>query len=268
MQVGYRLALATWPGGDPLFAAVHVTRGSPQAVQELVERLAVPFCLVRPDAAERYGDEHDDLLSLRLGILFAAAEAGDAGALGERATAGGARVGGDASSSGRGVLELEERVRSELERVDEALGVFLHPTGGELASVAVPGAPYVASQEIFVEVRCARDRYYHPARNLSASVVAGTVNLAWTLPPDRWDRLRVMLRRIAGSSPPTTTTGTEVTLSSDLATSASDTPGTGTWTYGVFAGYDESRRWARGQARTGDGGVNAWSEVVATTVTV
>ena len=51
-------------------------------------------------------------------MLFATADAGDTGALGERATVGGARPDGIGGSSGRGVLELEQRVRAEIDAIN------------------------------------------------------------------------------------------------------------------------------------------------------
>ncbi len=73
------------------------------------------------------------------------------------------------------------------------------------------------------------------------NVAGGTVNLSWALPATRFDTRRVMLRRESGAviGDFTPTTGTEVTLSGDLATSEADVPGAGTFTYALFFVYDE-----------------------------
>ena len=103
------------------------------------------------------------------------------------------------------------------------------------------------------------EAYYHPARVLQATASGGgAVALTWAIPPDRWDRVNVVLRRAAGATAPSSATaGTSVTLASVLATSVTDTPGAGQFSYALFSGYD----------RDGDGDVDTHSASVTRTVT-
>lgn len=85
-------------------------------------------------------------------------------------------------------------------------------------------------------------RFYHPPRLFKATGGGGQVSLTWALPPDRFDRLKVVLRRASGATAPTSATdGTGVTLSGDLATSVTDSGlSAGTYSYAIFGGYDET----------------------------
>jgi len=86
------------------------------------------------------------------------------------------------------------------------------------------------------------ERFYHSCEQFKAADAgSGNASLSWTIPPDRFDRDKVILRRAAGSTPPASATaGTGVTLSGDLATSVTDNPGSGSFAYSLFGAYDES----------------------------
>ncbi len=82
---------------------------------------------------------------------------------------------------------------------------------------------------------------FHPCPRFKATGGVGSVALSWTLPPARFDRLKIVLVRKSGSSAPSSVTdGTVVTLSGDLATSKTDTLAAGTYSYSIFAAYDET----------------------------
>jgi hypothetical protein len=99
---------------------------------------------------------------------------------------------------------------------------------------------YVAWAAYLMELWTTSDRYYHPpTRLVGQDLGGGQALLTWKLPPDRFDRYRVALRRDAGAVPPTWTTGTAVTLPSLLPATFTDSPGAGTWSYSLFATYDE-----------------------------
>lgn len=74
----------------------------------------------------------------------------------------------------------------------------------------------------------------------------GDATLAWRVPPDRFDRFRVRLRRAAGATAPATSTdGTNVAIA-DLATGVTDSPGAGEFSYALFGQYDETQGKDRG----------------------
>ena len=100
----------------------------------------------------------------------------------------------------------------------------------------------VGAQDLELEIaNGTTTEHFHPCPRFNATGGVGSVTLAWTLPPARFDRLRVVLIRKAGSSAPTSVSdGTAVTLSGDLATSKTDTIAAGTYSYSLFAVYDET----------------------------
>lgn len=145
-------------------------------------------------------------------------------------------------SEGRGHLEVEEELLQTLGDLGAAGGVTIRlMTSSVPEPQQVEGLGHVVSTAYAFEAFVLRDRYYPGATQFLATRAGGNVGLSWALPPDRFDRLSVILRRAAGATPPATATaGTGVTLSGDLATTVTDSPGAGTFSYSLFAAYDET----------------------------
>lgn len=251
-QLAYLLGLATWvdspseyvfgrrPSGVGSGGAVIVTDG-PTA--DALKELRTPFALVgignsRPD------DEHPDLLLTDFSVIVVQQVEGDP--LGERALVGGPRplAGGQGSSRGRGILEIEERVLAVACRLTGADGAPMALAGmGSPPSQRIDTGHMVSSRRYDFRAWCTRAAEYPAPTNLVATAAGGgTVNLSWTLPAARWDRRLVILRRAAGSTAPASATaGTGVTLSGATAASVSDTGLTpGTYSYAVFEAYTET----------------------------
>lgn len=204
--------------------------------------LVVPMALLRPDGAtsDSGHDEEPDLVEQIVGLRLAVAIPGDA--IGENALIGANRV-GQTDSRGRGLLEIEEEVFAAIERLNDIDGVRIQSRAKSAATAVLhERIGYIGMRDYSFEAICTADRFYHPGSKLTATALGGgSVSLTWVLPPDRYDRLRVKLRRAAGSTPPATpSAGTGVTLSGDFATSVTDAPGVGTFSYSLFGMYDES----------------------------
>ena len=237
-QLKSLLAAAVWPDspGGSVFGTVAVSAG-PSAAE--VGRMRWPVCLVAvgSSTADR---EEPGLVLQQYEIRLAQRVAGDPFA--EGATLGGPRSGGQGQSQGRGVLELEEVLMTVAGQLGEQNGVQLRCD--YRSAVAVTEAPEVggsvALRSLTLEAWTGVDRSYPPPLALSASVAAPNVALSWTLPPSRYDTLGLVLRRATGSTPPATaTSGTGVTVGA-LVSSVSDAPGSGTFSYALFMGYDET----------------------------
>lgn len=249
-QIQYVLAAQTWvdspseyvfgrhAGGIGAGGSVIVTDG-PEA--KALAELRTPFCLVtvgdnRPD------EEHPDLEQQDFDLILVVQVEGDD--LGERVLLGGPRpsAGGQGSSRGRGMLEVEERVKAAAGRLTGADGC---PAAlacvGSPPSVKVEGGYMVSSRKYRLRAWCTRQRTYDPPTALVATGGVGSVTLSWALPPTRWDLRQMVLRKASGSTAPASASaGTGVTLSGDLATSVVDTVAAGTWSYALFAGYSET----------------------------
>lgn len=211
--------------------------------EQAVARLVPPIVMLRPlDASvdPQHGEE-PDLIHQTVGVRLVVVVPGDA--LGENALIGANRV-GQTDSRGRGLLEVEEELFAAIELLNGIDGVKIQnrATGAALATIEEGTGNYICYRDYQFLAVVTADRFYHPASRLAASTPGGgAVSLTWLLPPARYDRFRVILRRAAGSTPPSSPTGgTGVVLSGDLAISVVDTPGAGTFSYALFGSYDET----------------------------
>ncbi len=206
--------------------------------------LRYPAVLIRPlDAAP--DPEHSqlpDLIRQRLGLRILVAVAGDA--LGEVPLIGGfwnAGTAGAIQTDGRGLLELEEELYNAIEYLSSDDGIEVQfMAAGASQAVLLEDLGYVVYRDYEFEAWVTASRDYPPARELLGTGSTSGVALTWVNPPTgRYDFRRMRLRRLSGSVPPTSSTGTALTLSSDTATSHTDTPGSGTFSYALFAAYDD-----------------------------
>ena len=237
-QIREVLKDATWPDGntEKVFGAVIATQG---IEGDRVPQLRFPFVLVGIGSSSADDDEPEDLETLDVTVKIVQRVQADQH--GETALIGGARSGGQGSSAGRGVLELAEQVRSELGILQRKNGVRLQLISRNSAQAVSTEGLYYITQALTFEAWITSDRTYEAATRFTATdATGGDASLAWTLPPDRFDRVGVVLRRASGSTPPSSATaGTGVTLASATATSVTDSPGAGTFSYALFGSYDE-----------------------------
>jgi len=240
-QFKYLLKAQKWPSGTkPAFGSVHVTVAPDERA---MERFRFPLALVRPlgSIVDPIYNEEGDILRQDIQVTLIVSVASDA--IGEAALIGGNRSGGVTESSGRGLLEVEEVLFDAITRVNGIDGVEMVAKQKSAVEAQIRGdVQYVAWRGYNIEAFTTVDRFYHPATRLAGTGLGGgSVSLTWKLPPSRYDLYRMTLRRAAGGTPPATpASGTGVTLSGDLVSSVTDTPGAGTFSYALFAQYDES----------------------------
>lgn len=236
-QLKYLLATRTWTGGsDTVFGKVIVTARPKELPRTLGSVL--PLCVVNVGDAEHDGQQPKLIKRHRWTVWVVVANKFDA--VGEGGMLGSNR---SASHRGYGLLEVQEQLYEVVhsKQSESGLAIFLRA-----ASAADSGVDqslgHVNWRGYSIETKAvSTTRFYHPASRLAASGGSGSVSLSWTLPPDRFDRYRVVLRRASGSTPPgSPAAGTGVTLSGDLAASVTDGPGAGTFSYALFAQYDET----------------------------
>lgn len=238
-QLRYLLRARNWTGSSTdVFGSVHVSVGP---TEDAFRNLQYPLALIRPLAAtvDPEHDEESDLIVQQVAVRLAVAVPDG---IGEAALLGANRTAGSTSSKGRGLLEVEEELFAAIEFLDQLSGISNQCRARSAVDAQVTEAEYVVFRDYVFDLYVTADRYYHPATQFAGSDAGGgSASLSWTLPPDRYDRLRMILRRATGSTAPTSVTdGTGVSLSADLATSKTDTPGVGTWSYALFVAYDET----------------------------
>lgn len=245
-QLRSLIQAATWPDAphDPVFASrsVVITADDPDA---LLDENIEPSCGLAPLDGE--ADEQEPrILRHRFRVALLASVAGSR--VGSTAVAGGNRgAGGLGGSAGRGVLELEEPVLQAVGRLNQTSGVRMQvKTKSAVEAVFLPARGVCAQLTLVLEGIVFRDRFYHPPVRMAAVALGGgQVSLTWALPPARYDLRQMVLRRMAGATPPADqNSGTNIALANGglapLPTGVVDTPGAGTWSYALFAGYNET----------------------------
>jgi hypothetical protein len=211
--------------------------------------LIVPICIIKPldlTVDPEFAEERS-LIERQIQVTLITCIAGDS-ATSENAVLGSNRTSGSLKSEGRGLLELEEELFSAIQRLTESTGVkisFISSSGNAVTRIDTgTDIFYVSMSDHRFKLFCGTSRTYEPVRELGATVpsVGLSNDLYWNLPPDRYDLFKIIVRKKNGTSAPTSPTdGTGVTLSSNLATSVSDTIVFGSTTsYSVFAAYDET----------------------------
>lgn len=237
-QFKYLLKARTWPGagGETIFGSVLVTDMIPKDTYPF---LRMPVCAIKVEDDEPNPQTPGRLKQMFTFTLLADAK-GDK--WGEMGLIGGPRVNGNLSSKGRGVLELDEELRTTLRQIQETSGIkIIARPSSALGTASVDGLGVISAREIKIAAECTDQRYYHPPIRVAASVAGPNVTLTWVDPPDRFDRLSLRIRRIAGSSPPgDVTLGTQISDVAIGVQTAANAPGAGTWTYAVFGAYTDS----------------------------
>jgi hypothetical protein len=239
-QIKHLIEQQVWDGGaKPVFGSVHV---SVAPNERYFDKLRFPLAIIRPGSANvdpSHGEEFE-LIEQQIGVTVIVANANDA--IGEATLIGANRSGGSTESKGRGLLEIEEELFDAVARLSAEDGVRIVNRGRSAVAVTIDAdIGYIAAREYTFISTVTSNRSYHPASRFRfTDLGGGSASLTWTLPPDRYDRYRVVLRRASGSTPPSTpTSGTDVVLGGPLDTSVTDAPGAGTYSYSLFVWYDE-----------------------------
>ncbi len=242
-QLKYLLLARVWTGsGNVVFPS-----GSVKVSEQLTENvkqtgMRTPICVLAPGVNQTDPEhrEEPDLFQQDVRATVIVSIPGDQ--VGENPMIG-ANVPDRTKSEGRGLLEIEEELFNAIGLLNTDFGVVIQSSSSGAAMPSLdPTLGYVLSRDYMFQAWATASRYYHAPTRLQATALGGgSVSLSWVLPPDRFDRYQIILRRASGSTAPSSVTGgTGVTLSGNLATSVTDTPGAGTWSYSVWCGYDEN----------------------------
>lgn len=227
-----------WGGtGDPVFGrdSVYVTQGP---IRSYIDQLklgdsAAAFIKIGPARA------HDELPALwmqDISVFLMVAVPGDQ--IGERTLLGANRT-GITAGGGRGLLEVEPEMLAAIEQLDKS-GQF--SISWRIASRAEPlydeDSGYHISREHSFRAELSRAYQHMAPLKVSAVNAAGTVTIAWTAPDIVTNFVAYVVRRVSGTIPAGfVTDGTDVPWTTGVNTT--DSPGSGVFTYSVFAAYDD-----------------------------
>ena len=261
-QLRWLLANATWPDGSFVFNTVLITSGLPDQAQ--AKGWNLPALMVQPGSA-RHDRSSPKVVSNQFAIHLMVSNAGDR--FGTSALMGFGFA--DDNSKHRGLLQIQPKLLEVACSLSGAVGLTV---SGQAANAPKPNNDptlgYVVwrTYEILSEGG-AVDFIYPPPTRLAGSGGGGSVTLTWKLPAARFDFLDVVLRRASGSTPPATSdAGDGVTIPDpDADTSVVDSPGSGTWSYALFARYDPA---AAEEGASGPATARAVSLADTVTVTI
>lgn len=248
-QIKYLLASRNWTDQtdqtNPVFPSGSVVITSEQNIEIAMVTLRPPMALIVPAgsvADSAHGGQEPALQHVTTKIRIAQIVPGDA-------LSQGILIGRNRDltrSENRGLLEIKREVFQAISKLNDADGVhLLFKNSGDAGHQPFNDrGDWIGWIDYTFELICGTEPVYFAATNFLGSGASGNqVSLTWRLPPDRFDRFKMVLRRAAGSTPPSSPTGgTGVALSGNLAESVTDTTtGSGQWSYALFAAYDESR---------------------------
>lgn len=248
-QLKYMMEIVTWPGGTlPAFPTVIVSQAAP--IEEIFRRgLIPPISQIRVGGGQNDPEkgEQSDLLEIGLQVILAASIVGDG--LGEFMVIGGQRDPaapsfGQLTSDGRGYLELAQPMFRAIKLANEIDGVLIRATGRGPGDSNEDPKKFLGWRPYNFMLKCAAEElFYHPPQGLAATPSGGDAVLTWETLTNRWDLFEIVLIRKSGTSPPASITdGTEVFAEkTPFSTGTTDTtvPGSGAFSYGLFATYDE-----------------------------
>jgi hypothetical protein len=215
--------------------------GSVMGTQEVADDGidSMPPPLVAVSLGEGRADpEHPEIVTQEFIVTLGVAIAGDQ--VGRSALLGANRADKD-SSAGRGLLEFQAELYDALALLGDQEQFNVH-----LAGIGHP-RPIINADVGYMLLRAYRfegivtvaPTYQRPA-TFSGSVLAGTVTLVWTAPDDTAGLVDYVVRRVSGTIPtPFPDGGTGIALGSPLDLTVDNIPGSGTWTYSLFGGYDD-----------------------------
>lgn len=251
-QVKYLLEQRDWDGdaaNERVFASGCVIISSLPIYDIITMSSRYPLAIVRPGAQTLDPEFPEIVLGAELSVEIAQRVANDRFA--ESAFTGGS-VPSLGASQGRGVGDILGEVQSVIQQLDRANGIRVVGRSPSASSMVDSGHVQLVTMGLDMVIKCGTQPTYDRASNFDET---SSNVLTWTLPPDRFDRVGVVLRYnpgISGVTPQTPTEGTGATLSSDTATTYTHTAGAGAFSYALFGAYDTN----------GDGTADAFSPLV------
>lgn len=223
-----------WGGsGDNVFGrdSVKVTVA---AAQEYVDQLNLPAAFIWPGGGTADA-ERPDLFERTIWVRVIVSIPGDQ--VGERPLLGGGRISAT-GHGGRGLLEIETALLGAIEQLDASqqfrIGAqYVSPTQAQADETG-----YHCWADYGFKATLTSGTQHTAPRSAAASEAAGTVTVSWTAPDDTTNLVAYVVRRTAGTIPVAyPTDGTDVAWTAGL--NVTDAPGSGTYTYSVFATYDD-----------------------------
>lgn len=229
-QLAYLAKQMTWDGSTKVFKPEDVVVSFLD--QYTVMKIShVPMLIVRvlnsstTDANKLRADEQELNVALEIVHSVPGDKTGEATLLGRNQVAG---------VLGKGILEIEEKVQSVVELLTQQNGIEFYSVSSTTPEPAPIGDNRnLAYLKLTYIAWGTRQRTYPRPIRFRAT---GSVSLSWTSPPTRYDSTRVEIWRHTAEI---TSYGQGTMIYTGTGTSTTNSPGSGTWYYSIFAIYTE-----------------------------
>lgn len=232
-QLRYIIQQIEWSVGDPLFRDTNILIAPIDPYGALENQASYPYIIIRT-LDKRMGPANrnrPDEIEYSIGLDIVHRVPGDKNAeaslLGRNQQAG---------TLGKGILEIEETLQASIEILTTKNGMHFAFVGASAAGADPIGEHNETIRRLNYKARGTRARFYNKPLRFRASNSSGTVTLTWTLPPTRYDTLRVEVWRHTSEI---TSYGQGTSIYSGTGTSTTNAPGAGTWYYAIFGIYVE-----------------------------
>ena len=140
LEIRAALLAAVWAGGEVVFASVHATAGVPSPAA--FASLRLPCALIQIGSAAP-DDEEPGLIRQTYEVTVCQAVAGDT--VSENVIVGANKTGGATSSRGRGLAEIEERMKQAIQELGPGAGVrLMFKSSSDAGPVETGEAKYAA----------------------------------------------------------------------------------------------------------------------------
>lgn len=242
-QVRYLLRQAAWTDApaERVFRSASVVISNSAVRESLLQRLVFPAAVVSDGGAQAH-DEHPLVRTATIAVTVLAREEGDP--WGADALLGAHRATTTGGSQHRGLLEVYRPILADVAAAGRESGLSVYFAGeSDSAPVRVGQSLTLLAKEFRFEVLVhdAEAGEYPPVSGLTVTSAGGGVTVAWTRAALRWDLLSgaASVVRKQNSAPASAGDGTTI-ADGTTAASVANSPGAGTWHYGVLHKFAES----------------------------
>lgn len=229
-QIAFLAKAMTWPSGDKVFKSEDVVVSYLE--QYLVMKVShVPALIIRygnqstTDANKLRADEKEMTIHCDIVHSVPGDQTGSATLLGRNQTAG---------VLGKGILEIKEKLESTIELLTQQNGVEFYSV-----SSSSPDPQSIGDNRNLCYLRITYSAWGTRQRTYPRPIrfrATGSVSFTWTSPPSRYDSTRVEIWRHTAEI---TSYGMGTIIYTGTGTSTTNSPGSGTWYYSIFAIYTE-----------------------------